>query len=410
MNHCYKTSLLTVSFLWAISAMAADTIRGTVHNETIGKPSAGDEVVLLRLGAGMQEESRTKTDAQGAFTLNVALPQDQHLIQVFHQGVNYDQPVRGAGPVEIVVYDAVAKIPDLRGPIGIAQVQSNGKILKITENYEITNSSNPPVTQSGAGNFQVFVPPQAVFDSVQVRRGQGIWLKVDPVKENSGAYAIHYPIRPGETSLQLVFTLPYRGPTTLHLKVPYPIEKFGVMHPSSMSFKAVRPGTFESASISPNVIGELVAAKPLLSDVPAFEISGTGAAPEHGTEAEAAAPPSTPSVVAAPNNVHTTENSAPSAAGQSRKELWLMIAGIITILGVGGFTFWRRQTRGAPTLTSATPAGGKPLLDALKEELFQLENSRLHGTISAEEYAVSKRALSLSIERAMTRNSSTEKL
>ena len=44
-------------------AFAADTISGTVRNQTTGKAAAGDEVILLRLKNGMEEESRTRTDA-----------------------------------------------------------------------------------------------------------------------------------------------------------------------------------------------------------------------------------------------------------------------------------------------------------------------------------------------------------
>jgi hypothetical protein len=128
-----KISLSAVFILWITSAFAADTITGTVHNLTTGKPAAGDEVTLLRLGEGMQEESRAKTDAQGAFTLNMTSPQDQHLIQVAHQGVNYDQPVTGTGRIELGVYDVVANAPGLRGTVGVAQLNADAKVLKVTE-------------------------------------------------------------------------------------------------------------------------------------------------------------------------------------------------------------------------------------------------------------------------------------
>jgi hypothetical protein len=44
----------------AANSNAADTIAGTVRNETTGHPSVGDEVILLRLGEGMEVEGRTK--------------------------------------------------------------------------------------------------------------------------------------------------------------------------------------------------------------------------------------------------------------------------------------------------------------------------------------------------------------
>src|SRR5215471_14720285 len=102
MNH-QKKSILCMKSLFALCllsslAFGASTITGSVRNQTAGQPAAGDEVILLRLLDGMQEEARTRTDSQGAFAFNVQLPQSRYLIRVMHQGVNYDReaPVGGA--------------------------------------------------------------------------------------------------------------------------------------------------------------------------------------------------------------------------------------------------------------------------------------------------------------------------
>jgi hypothetical protein len=42
-------------------------------------------------------------------------------------------------------------------------------------------------------------------------------------------------------------------------------------------------------------------------------------------------------------------------------------------------------------------------VDALKEQLFQLESERLGGSISAQEYAARKKALTESMEQALTK-------
>src|SRR5579863_1905014 len=135
MRNFFRMLLICPFLLWTAAGVAADTITGTVRNQTTNQPAVGDEVVLLRLGQGMQQESRTKTNAQGAFTLSIASSNDPHVIQVSHQGVNYDQPLTGTGPVEVLVYNAAANVPGLRGAIGIAQLESNGKLLKVTEMY-----------------------------------------------------------------------------------------------------------------------------------------------------------------------------------------------------------------------------------------------------------------------------------
>src|SRR5229473_7339473 len=123
-----KTALLFVC-LFNTVARADDTITGTVRNQTTGKPAAGDTVLLLRLGEGMEEESQAKTDAQGAFTLRPTVANAQHVLRVLHQGVNYDQAVTGTAPLDPVVFDAVRKVAGLSGNIGIVQMESAGGSL-----------------------------------------------------------------------------------------------------------------------------------------------------------------------------------------------------------------------------------------------------------------------------------------
>src|ERR1051325_6182142 len=66
----------------------ATTVNGTVKNGTTDKPAAGDDVVLLQLSQGMNEQARTKTDAQGHFKFDIK-DDAPHLVRVNHQGVNY---------------------------------------------------------------------------------------------------------------------------------------------------------------------------------------------------------------------------------------------------------------------------------------------------------------------------------
>ncbi len=52
----------------------AQTLTGTVKNSTTGKPAAGDEVILISLGQGMEESGRTKADAKGNFSFKLDDP------------------------------------------------------------------------------------------------------------------------------------------------------------------------------------------------------------------------------------------------------------------------------------------------------------------------------------------------
>lgn len=335
---------LLVCGSYVLSACAADTIQGAVRNRTTAKTGAGDEVILLRLQNGMEEESKTRTDATGTFSLPLLSADTPHIVRVIHQGVNYDQTVSGKGPLEIAVYDAVPRIRDLQGSIGIAQVESDGQTLKVTEMYSIANDSVPPVTQSGPRNFEISIAPKATLDSLVVKRGGGVWTNLAPVpiKGQQGRYAVDFPIRPGNTLFKFVYHLPYKGPTTLRVKLPYPIRNFAVMHPPSLSFKPSSAHAFTSPGLAQGLRVEQPISKPLVRDVPAFEISGIGSAvpaqdagaSSQTSPAVTAIKPDTPASVTLPVAANTLENG-----------MWIFLSGIAAIFTAIAYAIWRKRKR-----------------------------------------------------------------
>src|SRR6185369_16914125 len=208
-----------------------------------------------------------------------------------HHGVNYDQTVSGKGPLSIAVFDAVPHIRGLQGTLGIAQVESDGQTLKVTEMYSISNDSVPPVSQAGPRNFEISIAPKATLDSLVVKKGGGVWTNLAPVpiKGQQGRYAVDFPIRPGDTLFKFVYHLPYSEPTRLQVKLPYPIRNFAVMHPPSMSFRPSSAAAFTSPGMAQGLRVEQAVGKPVVRDVAAFEISGIGlAAPTQAARASSA--------------------------------------------------------------------------------------------------------------------------
>ncbi len=316
------------------ATFAADTISGSVRNQTTGKPVVGDTVILLRLAEGMQEEAQTKSDAQGTFTFNVAATKDQRRVRVLHQGVSYDHPVVGAGPLQLTVFDAVSKIAGLKGGIGIVRVESDKTTLKVTEMYAITNSSTPPVTQSGPHNFEISMPPHSVLDFVQVMGPEASWVDIKPAQGQPGQYNIEFPIRPGDTLFKFAYYLPNAGPIALRLKLAYPIQRFAVLHPPSMSFKPLRSGAFAKPELAAGVLIEEAVAHPLTGAVPAFEVSGIGAAPPPVSAAKMSPPPVAIAPVAANASVAQSLKTPNAAPEVSKNVWWLLLPGIAVVLAV----------------------------------------------------------------------------
>jgi hypothetical protein len=340
--------LLLVCGSCALSAFAADTISGRVRNQTTGKAAAGDEVILLRLQNGMEEEARARTDAEGAFSLPLFAAEAPRILRVLHQGVNYDQSLSGKGPLEIAVFDAVPRIRELQGTIGIAQVESDGEMLKVTEMYSIANNSAPPVTQAGPHNFEISIAQKATLDSLMVKRGGGVWVNAVPVpiKGQQGRYAVDFPIRPGDTLFKFVYHLPYSEPTRLQVKLPYPIRNFAVMHPPSMSFRPSSAAAFTSPGIAQGLRVEQAVGRPVVRDVAAFEISGIGLAAQN--QPASASPAMAPAAaVASPKPETPASVTLAGAPGPLENRVWVLLSGIAAIFSAIAYAVWKRRKRTA---------------------------------------------------------------
>ena len=221
-------------------ALAADTLTGTVTNKTTNKPSAGDEVVLIRLEQGMQELTRAKTDAKGQFKLEVP-DQNMHLVRVTHDGEFYFRPApAGAESVEIDVYNAAAKVNGITSEADVMRIQTSedGKSLRVMENFFVKNDSNPKMTQFGDRPFEFYLPVGAVVQGASALSPGGMPVQASPVPAGDpGHFTFVFPIRPGETAFQVSFSLPYSGSKGFAPKPSMPTETVAVMMPKSMTFK-----------------------------------------------------------------------------------------------------------------------------------------------------------------------------
>ncbi len=346
-----KTSFIFLLWLCCISAFAADTITGHVRNGTLNKPSPGDQVILLQLGDGMQEESHAVTGSDGAFSIAVTRPAASHLLRVVHQGVIYDQKVSGSSSLQLQVFDAVPVVPGLSGKVGMAQFESAGALLKVTEMYDIANLSQPPVTQAGAHNFEFSIPPAATLDSFQAKRAGGVWVNLKPaiISADTNRFAVDFPLRPGETLLRFVYRLPADSAATFKLHPAYPVANFAVAHPPPIRFKAARAGDFTSPGVARGLRLEQVVTSHPIREIPAFEISGIGTAPN--APASGILAPA-PAAATTHNPVSVAGSAAASGPGEGMWPLVVALACLLTTIVFGALRR-RRQTRsGVPNLRS----------------------------------------------------------
>lgn len=419
---------LSVVVLVFSSALSAQSLNGTITNGTTGKPASGDEVVLITLASGMQEAGRTKADSNGKFSFELKDAGGPHLIRAIHQGVTYHRMAPpGTSSVELQVYDSAKKVDGLVVTADVMRLQADQGQLQIVRLFAIDNQSKPPRTQQSDQNFEFFLPDGATIDNGQARAPNGQPINNDPVPQKTkNQYAFNFPLRPGETQFQIAYHLPYTGEASLDPKLVYPAEHFVVEMPKAMQFT---PGVESSFQTMPDPqIPEAVvhvAQRTTTAQDLTFKIGGTAAFAADNSAASAA---------------QTSDNrpggglGAPIDAPDPLEQYRLpILVGLGTLMALGAFYVIRRPhapitSPGLPSSATVAPnhlpsvskplapavadpapklvnASSSKLLEALKEELFELEVERKQGRLSQEEYDKARSALDHTLERALKRQS-----
>lgn len=419
-------------------------LTGQVVNGTTSKPAAGDEVVILSLSQGMTEIGRTKTDASGNFKVDVPDDGTPHMVRVNHQGVNYFPKggplMPGTTSATIQVYDAAKKLP-VSTTVNVMRVQADGSSLQATELYAVQNSSSPARTLFDPDKtYEITLPEGAVIDSAAARTqdGQPVNSAAVPQKEK-GHYAFIFPLRPGETQFQISYHMPYSGEASFSPKLVTAMQHFVVMFPKSMKFEAKKASAYAPMNDDTGA-GIQVASDVKPGDELSFRISGTGAIAEAGQGGQGgpAEPQGGPQMgggqagqVGRPGGGLGPPIEAPDPLEKYR---WVIL-GVIVVAMLGAALIVSRRAGpqaavaeeaeedvSAPPRTPANLAASAPvaarvstagngdrsslLMEAMKEELFQLELDRQEGKLTDAEYQKAKAALDETIRRAVSRNKS----
>ena len=439
-----KPTLLATVLALSLPA-TAQTLPGTVTNATTNKPAAGDSIELINIANGMDVASTTKADSSGKFKFTLSGPPAPHLVRATHQGVTYFQfAPPGTASVDLKVYDVAKKVEGLSLTADVLRFQANPTSLQGIRLFAVDNASSPPVTQMNYHNFEFYLPSGAKVESVQAKAPNGQPIAADAVPESEkNRYAIAFPLRPGETQFQLVFTLPYNGTAKIDPKPLYPAEHFVVVLPKSMHFAANDASQFKSMQ-DPNQADTIVqvAQQTHVGQALGFTISGTGTISDQPAQVAsgAAGAGAEEQTQAAPDNRPGGGLGAPiDAPDPLEKYRWPIIGAFVLLLAIGGWIVTKRQgavsagsggaARAAgplaapltgpgaaavsgiaksaarvpanPASATAVPSKSAVLLEGLKEELFRLEVERKQGKISEADYEKAKAALDQTLERAL---------
>jgi hypothetical protein len=233
----------------------------------------------------------------------------------------------------------------------------------------------------------------------------------------------------------MAYQMPYTGSANVDPKSVYPLEHFVVMLPKTMQFTPASAAAGFKLINYPSEPDDSVqvASNTTPGQNLSFKVSGQGMlqVPQEGTQgAQGQAGEQPPSGGAQTKNRPGGGLGPPiDAPDPLQKYQWWILGGIAGVLIIGGiFVAMRQQSAArkarqktssasvseeddfsaaeilaARTLPSVSARPASALLDALKEELFQLEVERRQGQISQSEYEKAKSALDQTLERALKR-------
>jgi hypothetical protein len=434
---------IALALLLLSSLAAAQTLTGSVKNSTTGKPAAGVEVVLIKLGAGMEEVAHTMTDSKGNFTFKMEDGEGPHLVRAIHQGVTYHEMAPpGTTSVDLKVYDSGKNIDGVEVVADIMRLQVEKGQLEVTREFAVQNSSKPPRTQANDRNLEFYLPEGAQITESSAVTEHGNPLKTTPQQEDErNRYSFDFPLRPGITQFQVSYQLHYNGSADVDPRSLYPLQHFVAIVPKAMSFSPATGANFKPMN-DPNqpdanvqLASATTAGQPL-----AFKVSGEGTlqARVEGNNGQGSGMGSAGGEGNGdrPGGGLGPPIDAPDPLDQYR---WYILGGFAVVL-VGGaiyISMWRKAAAGAdpgnpakatarppaenyveyetaeaPASASAPPArsagnSSSMLLEGLKEELFQLEVERQQGKISPQEYDKTKAALDQTLQRALRRAAGT---
>ena len=437
-----RAAVLAMLVAGTAFAAHAASVTGTVTNKTVNKAAAGDDVVLIALGQGMQEAGRTKTDARGHFTIDLP-DNNMHLIRVDHEHAAYFEPVPpGTTTVNVDVYDVAAKVEGVSTEADVMRIESGPQGLHVIENYFIKNESKPPRTQFSNHAYEIYLPPDAKIDGSAAMGPGGMPVASSPMPlGDKGHYAFVFPIRPGETRFQLSYSLPYNGSYKFTPRLALPAANLAVILPKSMSFDGA--AIFQSTDVEANA-QTFLAKNVQPSQNADFTVSGTGVMPRDSEQTGASAPGAGPGAGAgaggeAPSGAAAAQNDTRPGGGLGnpidtpdplQKYKWWILSALALVLVIAAAFFLRAkpESRGAtapapqplvPTPRTAISGGNSTLsvvpgrsdlLAALKEELFTLETEHVEGKLSEAEYIELKTAFEIVLRRALARRSPEPRL
>jgi hypothetical protein len=192
-------------------------VSGTVANRTTGQPQAGVTVTLYKFGqGGMEPVASTKTDAAGAFHMSQdAGGQGPSMVRVEVDHVVYNHMMPPGTPttgIAMDVYNASKRQPaDVKVSKHMLLFQPGGGQMTVNETYLVDNNGKTTWFDPTAGTLPFYLPAAAAGKvDINATAPDGMPVPVPSDKgQGTDTYVTKFEIKPGETRIDLTYTVPY---------------------------------------------------------------------------------------------------------------------------------------------------------------------------------------------------------
>lgn len=207
-----------IAGLLLVSGLHAAGVDGTVVNASTGKPQAGATVSLFQVTKdGPQMVDSVKSDAEGKFAFAKEF-QGPRLVQAAYAGVTYNKMIPPGMPsngVSLAVYESSKKPGQARVDQHMMLLEPTPEgALRVSESYVFKNEGTATWNDPDAGTLQ-FMLPEGAGGKVEINAtapGSVPVRKAADPGPKPGMYKLDFPIKPGDSRVDLTWSMPFKSP------------------------------------------------------------------------------------------------------------------------------------------------------------------------------------------------------
>ena len=229
--------------LLALALPVLAAVDGTVSNATTGKPQGGATVTVYQFtNAGPEPIDSVKSSPDGSWKIDKPF-NGRGFIQTVHDGVAYNETLRPGAPtsgISLTVFNVTPKMgADIKVTNHMLLLEPQGDKLSVRESYFFLNEGKTTWNDSANGTLR-FIVGKEPLGNVEVNATAPQGLPVQRVAEKgkaAGEMKVDFPIKPGETRIDLSYTLPYSSPSRFQTKFLLPAAQAMVAVPNGVELK-----------------------------------------------------------------------------------------------------------------------------------------------------------------------------